>query len=73
MVANTGYRLTNVKDLFDMDTKKSNITLKSCIESSKENSFEVHKVTGIGLKEYESICEKLVKFLEHVTYFTQVL
>ena len=55
--ANIGYRLTNIKDLFEDDTKKSTITTKSCIDSSKENSFEVHKINGVGLKPYEKLCE----------------
>ncbi|EGR33878.1 hypothetical protein IMG5_033670 [Ichthyophthirius multifiliis] len=61
--ANYAFRIQNLVEIFDPDTKIS-VNHKACISSVRQNTFVVQNVKGQGLKEYEQQAESLVIFLE---------
>ncbi|CAD8042870.1 unnamed protein product [Paramecium primaurelia] len=61
--ANYGYRIMNVMELYDPNPKKS-ITNKTTINTEQQNSFTIQQIKGVGLYEYEKVCDQIVSYLE---------
>ena len=69
--ANYAYKLRSKVFLYNntLDTDKMTVRERATIDKEREWSFEINKLTGPALKNFEIYCKRLVAFMERVSRF----